>query len=55
VRSRATFLVQAPTKYEIVINFKTAKALGLVIQASLLAHAGRSQAQGIPRPWSPII
>jgi putative ABC transport system substrate-binding protein len=31
--------VQAPTKYELVINLRTAKALGITIPQSLLTTA----------------
>jgi putative ABC transport system substrate-binding protein len=35
----ANLPVQAPTKYDTVLNLKTAKALGLDVPASVLARA----------------
>jgi ABC-type uncharacterized transport system substrate-binding protein len=46
--------VQAPTKYETVLNMKTAKALGLDVPASVLVRADEVMEQVRQASWSPF-
>jgi putative ABC transport system substrate-binding protein len=38
-QSRRSFRVQLPAKFEMVVNLKTAKALGLTVPRSIMVRA----------------
>jgi putative ABC transport system substrate-binding protein len=38
-KAPADLLVEQPTKFELVINMKTAKSLDITVPSSILAHA----------------